>query len=140
MNRVDFYISPVAQNMQSYGCGLAGRMWQSGDLVHIHTESEAEADSLDRLLWTFDDTSFIPHYKVGQGDAPVVIGWCEPEFCDRLLLNMTTKIPSFASSFERIAEIVGGSEDVRQLARGRYRQYKDLGFELHSHKNEDGAL
>ena len=60
----------------------------------------------------------------------------------QVIINLDQDIPAFASSFERIVEIVGGSETNKQLARQRYRQYREGDYDIHDHKietiNENG--
>ena len=42
-------------------------------------------------------------------------------------------VPPFFSRFERVVEIVNQDETQRQLARERFKYYRDRGYDLHTH-------
>jgi len=137
MSRVDFYILPENSGRDRFACSIANKAWQSGNNVYIHTNSKQTAISLDDLLWTFQDISFIPHALADQSetpDTPVIIGW-QAQAPDNfnVMINLTADIPAIAGRFARIVEIVAGSEEERAVARNRYRNYRDSGHEIHNH-------
>ena len=138
MSRVDFYILPEGTGPERFACTMAKKAWSAGNRVHIHTQSEENAKSMDDLLWTFRDISFIPH-EIYDGsvneETPVTIGFGKsfPEV-SQVIINLDKEIPEFVNSFERIVEIVGGDETNKQFARQRYKQYKSGDFETHDHK------
>ena len=56
--------------------GLGEKSLQRGWRAIIRTDSAERSDSLDTLLWTYDDQSFLPHAQQGDGDParqPVLI-------------------------------------------------------------------
>jgi DNA polymerase-3 subunit chi len=56
--------------------GLVEKSLQRGWRCGIKTDSSERSDSLDTLLWTYDDQSFLPHAQLGDGEAkdqPVLI-------------------------------------------------------------------
>jgi DNA polymerase-3 subunit chi len=63
---------------------------------------------------------------LGHGDAP-------DDHAD-LLINLADEVPLFFSRFDRVAEIVSGENADRDLARDRYRFYRDRGYSLKTHK------
>ena len=138
MSRVDFYILPDGSGTERFACTMAKKAWDAGHRVHIHTESEENAKSIDDLLWTFRDISFVPH-EIYDGalneETPVTIGFGDtfPEM-SQVIINMDKEIPEFVNHFDRIVEIVGGDETTKQFARQRYKQYKSGDFETHDHK------
>ncbi len=138
MSRVDFYILPEGTGTDRFACTMAKKAWSAGNRVHIHTQSEENAKSIDDLLWTFRDISFIPHEIYGGSvseETPVTIGFGKsfPE-ASQVIINLDKEIPGFVNKFERIVEIVGGDETTKQFARQRYKQYKSGDFETHDHK------
>jgi DNA polymerase-3 subunit chi len=48
-------------------------------------------------------------------------------------VNLHPESPPSFSRFERLIEIVGTDDDDRQQARGRFRFYRDRGYEIHHH-------
>ncbi|HSM96303.1 MAG TPA: DNA polymerase III subunit chi [Rhizomicrobium sp.] len=56
--------------------GLIERTLERGWRALVKADSADRASSLDNLLWTYDDQTFLPHAQVGDGDAkrqPVLI-------------------------------------------------------------------
>jgi len=105
--------------------------------LYVYAGAEEVAGHMDDLMWTFRDVSFLPHALDGsEGDDGeyITIGWGEYERSDRqVMINLTSAVPSFIHRFERIVEFVPAGDTDRQLARNRYRQYRDAGCELHNH-------
>lgn len=141
MSRVDFYILADGNNSDRFACAITAKAWQSGNKVHIHTSSEESAGRFDDLLWIYKDISFIPHEILHEHDndeTPVTIGHGN-QFSEsaEVMVNLGPEIPEFADKFERLIEIVGGNESSKQLARERYRQYKNADYEIHNHTIEN---
>lgn len=137
--RVDFYIleSPDPAGRMQFACRLTEKAYGLDNTVYAHTASDAAAQQLDDLLWTYRQGSFIPHERSGTdgGHAPVRIG--TPEACDAtgdLLINLGHDYPDCAAGFARVAEIVGGDEASVQAGRVRFKQYRDQGIEPVTHK------
>ena len=137
MPRVDFYVLPPADTADQFACVMAQKAWQQGHSIYLHATSSEQAARMDDLLWTFRDISFLPHQRAdGQisVEVPVTIGW-EPGHAGQqdVLINLSDTIPQQAENFSRIIEIVSGNETERDIARHRYRDYRQRGYELHNH-------
>lgn len=143
MTSIDFHVLPAQARRQHdvCVCELVERAWQAGRQVYVHCLDDDMATSLDELLWTFHDTSFVPHALVGTPDATqanvllgVLLGSAPaaPEGMDTLV-NLHPEVPGFFSQFERVIETTGHDDHTRQLARERYRFYKDRGYLLAMH-------
>jgi DNA polymerase-3 subunit chi len=139
MTRIDFY----ALREDSRGdrflltCRLVERIYNKGLRTFIHIPDPAMAEHLDRLLWTFEEGSFLPHGLLGKIDearTPVLIGrGDDPGAEDQVLINLAPEVPPFFGRFERLCEPVDLEPAVRNAARERYRYYRDRGYELHHH-------
>ena len=140
MSRVDFYVLPENSSAERFACAIANKAWQQGHAVYIQTSSKEAAGTMDDLLWTFNDISFLPHAITESGQIPaerVVIGWHDqPPGNYEVLINLTGEIPSAIEKFSRIVEIVAGDNRQRDQARKRYRSYRERGYELHIHTLE----
>ena len=138
MAQVDFYVLDKFDEHSRYTLArkLADKAWRLENTIHIHTMSQADAERLDELLWTFRDGSFVPHELVSSGNpAPVSIGYDSNTIESRdLLINLCDEIPAFADTFPRIAELVTSEENCRQKSRERYAIYRDQGHTLEMHK------
>ena len=49
--------------------GLVERTLERGWRALIRAESAERAEAVDNLLWTYDDSSFLPHAQAGDGDG-----------------------------------------------------------------------
>ena len=141
MSRVDFYILAQSDERarQVLACKLAEKAWRLDNTVYIHTRDRGDAESLDELLWTFKDGSFVPHGLTSNQDgteaSPIVIG-CGADGVESrdLLINLCDEVPPFAEGFPRVAELVTSDANARQMSRKRYATYRDHGHELNTHK------
>lgn len=140
MARVDFYLLSQTgpQSRQTFACRLAEKAYRLENSVHIHAASEADADAIDELLWTFRDGSFVPHECVGtthpEPAPPVTIGFGDRHLGPRdLLINLCDDIPAFAESFPRVAELVTSDDDCKRESRKRFAAYRNSGHTLETH-------
>ncbi len=140
MTRVDFYvISRGGENARLLtACRISDKAWRQGYKVLVRAADEKQAESVDSLLWTFKDDSFVPHerWQAGQAvEAPILIA-CNaypPSFAD-VLVNLGHDHPSESACPARVTEIVDASQEGRAKGRDRFRHYRNLGFELHTHE------
>ena len=140
MARVDFYILKQAgsRSRHSFACRLAEKAYRLENTVHIHTGDRSDAESLNELLWTFRDGSFVPHeLAVSTSDnrrSPISIGSGDDEIAPRdLLINLSDQIPIFAEAFPRVAELVSSDEPCKRESRKRFAEYRDKGHTLQTH-------
>jgi DNA polymerase IIIc chi subunit len=137
MTQIDFYLLAARENPASFACRLTEKAYRQGHRVYLLTDSAAEARSLDELLWTFRQGSFVPHAvftEETETDAavhPVGIGWGPVPvvaFGD-VLVNLSSKVPEEFERFQRVIELVAAEESARELSRERFRCYRQRGFD-----------
>ena len=137
--RADFYIltEAGASGRLKVACRLAEKAYQTGQRVLIWHSDKDELTRLDELLWTFSDTSFVPHEWVDAGhDAPVLLSaGAHPSGPVGVLINLAAapQPPPSAAAAERIAEIIAPEPQQREAARARFRAYRQLGCEPVTH-------
>lgn len=134
MPTTDFYLA-VEENLESsykLVCKLVDKAYQQKRGVFILANNEAEAKILDDLLWIFKDDGFIPHSLYGQSDAKIQIGYgVSSNTFNDIFLNLTPAVPEYYQQFQRILEIV--PQDQKEIARKKYRFYKDNNCEVTTH-------
>lgn len=130
MPQIDFYIlhTTVRRERDRLACQLVDKAWHQGYRTYIHTHSLIQAKQLDDLLWTFKDTSFLPHDiypDVLSSTAPIRIGYTD-QLCEQMevLINLTATVPPLFARVKRIAEIVEDTPIAREAGRDRYRCYQ----------------
>jgi len=137
VTRVGFYVVQAARQEQrlQVAARLADKAFQQGHSIFINAVDEAQARSLDELLWSFRPASFLPHGLHGEENSETIaIGWGqEPVGHDDLLINLQLEIPAFFSRFRRVAEVV--TQDAESLAalRRSWSFYKERGYQLEKH-------
>ncbi len=139
MTQIDFYSG--ADNKLRTACLLSAKVVKQGMKVTIYTPDMGIAKQLDKLLWTFSSTAFIPHCHVDDKLAhvsPVIITTQgNPLTHDNVLINLNDEHPPYFSRFLRLIEISETTMEDIQAARKRYRFYKDRGYEIRHHKLGD---
>ena len=139
IRRVDFYVLAAADGdaRLRFACRLAEKVYALGQRVHLHAASAAESAELDELLWTFRQGSFLPHEMLRADlppQSPVTVGHGDvATHRTEVLINLAAEVPDFVEAFPRVAEIVDGNEDDRQLGRERFRRYRGAGWITATH-------
>ena len=140
MTSIDFYFN--AGDRLEVACRLAGKALQQKKRVLIYAPQPGLALRLDRLLWTAQAVSFIPHCGVGDAlaaETPVLIAGEDmselppPAAACEVLLNLSADCPPFFARHERLLEVVAQAEEDRQAARARYAFYRDRGYAIRNH-------
>jgi DNA polymerase-3 subunit chi len=138
--KANFYIFENIDKQQAllYACRLIETAYTNNQTVYVQTNSTEESNLLDTLLWTYRDNSFVPHdiYDENKTNtASVLIGHvAPPKSMSHAILNVSNHFPNSHQQFTDIIEIIFADPTSQQLARDRYRQYRDSGFELNTHK------
>lgn len=139
--RVDFYVMSGGDK-DNLSCRLAAKAVTSGSTVYICTADSSQSKVIDDRLWTFSDTSFIPHILLhemegapGRPGCHVVIGDGAPpsDFTD-VLLSLRTEAPEFFVQFDRVLDVVGTEREEIEAGRSRFRFYRERGSEPVTHR------
>ena len=148
MTKVDFYTG-TADKLRTV-CQLSHKAMQHGLHTVISLPDAASCDALDKLLWQYPDTAFIPHahcndadvdqepalspstaLRTGLSEWPVVLSHDNDKFPHYdLLISLHNECMPFFSRFERVVEIIGLNEEDSRLGRERFKFYRDRGYEL----------
>lgn len=132
MTKIDFYTG-VNDKLHT-ACQLSHKAMQNGLRVLLHTPDQATADTLNKLLWEFPATAFIPHClssDAAASEMPVIIGHQrEPFPHSELLISLHTDNLPFFSRFERVIEIVSKDAEDARSGRERYAFYRERGYEM----------
>jgi len=135
VTQIDFY-THVEDKLKT-ACRLAAKACAQDLRTTVLCPDGDVAARIDRMLWTFSATGFVPHCRSGDPLAavtPIVVDSedREPDH-DQVLLNLRPEWPPRFSRFRRLIEIVCLEDEDRRLARERFRFYRDRGYEIRSH-------
>jgi DNA polymerase III subunit chi len=135
MTSIDFYFN-AADKLQ-VACRLAAKALAQSKRLLIYAPQPETAQRIDRLLWTWPATGFVPHCAVNDpaaADTPVLIaGVPEADAACEVLLNLDAATPPAFERFERLLEIVSVDDADRNEARARYRFYRERGYRIADH-------
>ena len=135
MTTIDFYFN-AADRLQ-VACRLAGKALAAGERLVVYAPEVELASRVDRLMWTWPATGFVPHCAPDDPlapDTPVLIARDEqaPPGC-HVLLNLGSEAPPHFARFERLLEVVGRDDADKEAGRLRYRAYKARGYAIANH-------
>lgn len=135
MTSIDFYFN--AQDRLQVACRLAGKSLAQRKRLLIYAPEPELVARIDRMLWTWPATGFVPHCRPEDllaAQTPVLIAadgdagaGCE------LLLNLAQDCPPFFERFARLLEIVAQDEAERRAGRARYAWYRERGYAIRNH-------
>ncbi len=132
MTRIDFYFN-VSNKPQLLAELVQGAL-NKRRLVTVLVNNAEKASEISANLWQQDAKSFMPNVMVNDAlaeNTPIVIHWQENALLqDDMLINLTHTEPSYFSRFTQLVELVGEDEQDKLAARGRYKFYRDRGYEI----------
>ena len=141
MSNATFYIidpdSPQANSsgFLQYIVFFAGHFAAQGAKVYLNCEDKHQAEQLAELFWQVDAKQYIAHNLVGEGPkygTNIEIGYQEvkPSWNRQLVINLAKNKTTFANKFAEVVDFVPCDEKAKQLARERYKIYRQAGFQL----------
>ncbi|MDF2156049.1 DNA polymerase III subunit chi [Vibrio sp. CAU 1672] len=141
MSNATFYIvrpdSPQAepQGLQHYVVFLAQHFARQGAKVYINGNAKSDAEQLAELFWQVEPEQFIAHNLVGEGPkyaTSIEIGHngVKPSWNRQLVINLEENETTFANKFAEVVDFVPCEEKAKQLARERYKIYRQAGYQL----------
>jgi DNA polymerase-3 subunit chi len=135
MTRIDYYYN-VLNKVRTSGI-LAAKALNGAECVLIYTLNPVLAKSIDDYLWLSNVSGFVPHVLTGHVNAkhsPVVIGSDVPHnFKCNIMINLESISPVWFSRFDRFLDIVDDDLESKELARIRYKFFKDNGYSIQVH-------
>ena len=139
MTEVAFHFN--APDKLNYACRLLRKACAASAQVVV-TGSEEDLLVLDKALWTFDASAFIPHCFA---DAPETVLSRSPIVLTHasalndalphheVMINLGQTLVQGFETFERVIEVVTTQEEDKALARKRWRHYAERGYSLVRH-------
>jgi DNA polymerase-3 subunit chi len=139
MTEVSFHFN--VPDRLSYACRLLRKATRRGARVVVAGPAPV-LGRLDKQLWVFEPTDFVPHVHARAGQAiaqrlahtPV---WLVEQVADaphhEVLLNLGEEPADGFESFERVIELVSRDGDDRPSGRARWKHYTDRGYPIVRH-------
>ncbi|MCO6551030.1 MAG: DNA polymerase III subunit chi [Gilliamella sp.] len=120
---------------EKLACKKIVEAWQANQRVQVACQDQGQAERIDEYLWQLETDNFVPHNLAGEGmkgGSPVEISWPQKRSSGtrQLLINLQEQFPEFAGVYRDIIDFVPVDEQLKSLARKRYKLYKEAGFNL----------
>jgi len=132
MTKIDFYTG--TKDKLRTACQLSNKAMLNGVRTVISLPDAATSSALDKLLWHYPATAFIPHCTSDAeeaGEMPVVLDHGGEKFpYHDLLISLHNECVPFFSRFERVIEIISENTEDSRMGRERFKYYRDRGYEL----------
>lgn len=139
--RIDFAFG--APDRLRSACQTARKRHLAGQRLVVYCSDGNRLSAFDRMLWAFDDISFVPHVLATDPlapDTPVLLTAADPSLAlpadqaaEAWLMNLDDDCPPSYDGYARLLEFVSGDAADRQAARQRWRIYQAAGHDLHGH-------
>ena len=132
--KADFYVmdKPV-QAIELLACNLIEKVYTPQSSIYIQVWDDKAAEKFDALLWTYKNTSFLPHecwQPTVEISAPILIGnYQSAPACD-ILINLTWDLFPFVLQFKHIIEFVPTEETWKARARKKYQYFQQQKWEV----------
>ncbi|MBY0345248.1 MAG: DNA polymerase III subunit chi [Neisseriaceae bacterium] len=137
--QVDFYTNVA--NVALFSTQLAATVYKKKNRLLILFEDIPTMTAFSVKLWGITPTAFIPNCVVDDGFAPQTPIWLTTQLpvenSPDVLLNLSEQSAPQTLNFNRILEIIGTDIASLNLARNRYKIYKDRGFLMKHHDMKD---
>lgn len=129
MAKVSFYLFEKSPERQVEStCRLCRKILRQQARIWLHCPDPELQQTLDERLWSFDDSSFIPH-GINQTQASVCISAELPQQSDWIVFNFNSQALEAYAKFSHIIEIIENHEAAKVLGREKFKQYRRLGIE-----------
>ena len=142
---VNFYSFEINHNIKLCLCRFIKSLYKKDKNIIIIDDYE-KLEELDRLLWSFEQNSFLPHKIYNKGDAidtPIIL--LSIQNLDKLKLfnDYTSIINNYDNALVNlenninIYEFVDTDESKKSISRNKFLEYKKKNFTLmHNKYNE----
>lgn len=140
MTEVSFHFN--VPDRLGYACRLLRKATRQGARVTV-TGEPAVLAGLDRALWSFEPTEFLPHLLLRRGEAASERHRSTPVCLTEdpagslhhdVLVNLGDATPTGFESFARVIEIVSTDAEERSAARTRWKHYAARGYAIERHE------
>ncbi|MEL7290717.1 MAG: DNA polymerase III subunit chi [Pseudomonadota bacterium] len=114
---------------------LARHFAKQGAKVYLNCNDKGHAEQIAEVFWQVDANQFIAHNLVGEGPkygTNIEIGHqgVKPSWNRQLVINLAENETTFANKFAEVVDFVPCEEKAKQLARERYKIYRQAGYQL----------
>ena len=143
MTDIEFHVN--LPDKLHFSCRLLRKAVRSGAKAIVVADPPTLVQ-LDRLLWEFSSTDFLPHCmasapKQTRARTPILLvdqlERHEERAAGSILINLGQPIPANFEQFERFIDIASVESEDRLAALARWKHYKTRGYPLKRYNAEE---
>ncbi len=128
-----FYILNINDDYNLAICKIIKKYYLSGCKILVHIDEMEIMKNLDTMLWTFEQTSFIPHSTDKQIDVCPDVLLCNYNDAKtsinnnsyNIFFNLTSDMINLDKFDKTVLEVVDTNKANKDLARRKYLYYKN---------------
>lgn len=131
------FLETKASEQRALLCQWVDFFYESGKRVQLLVDSTLAAQHLDQMLWTFSQSSFIPHRILTSGDSSagdesvvITVGEVQLPGWDVLICDNAAHLEFMAHYPVVLHFIVLEDQERRHESRMLWQRGRDLGIEL----------
>ena len=141
MQTATFYIvkqeslQATQAGFEEYVVFLTQHFARQGAKVYLNCHDQKHAETMAEHFWQVDSDQFLAHNLVGEGPkyaTNIEIGYqgVKPSWNRQLVINLAENETTFANKFAQVVDFVPCEEKAKQLARERYKIYRQASYQL----------
>ena len=123
-------------------CGIVKKYYNGGHKILVKFYDQDLMDNINKLLWTFEQLTFIPHSTNIEYDCTTPVLLYQNDYKNdsiikkdyNIILNIDTVLDVTDNDHEIIIEIVSCDENKKNIAREKYLYYKKNNLDV-KHEN-----
>jgi len=132
-NKAIFYILNAEDDTESSICKIIKKHYELKNAILVSSKDKTLIESINKLLWTFEQLSFIPHSTDKKYDSFTNIILVETGYKNdsilkkdyNVFINLDDEVKTDYHDHEIIVELVKTNEDKKKIAREKYLYYKN---------------
>ena len=132
-NLAIFYILNANEDINHSTCKIIKRFYESEKKVIVSSKNSMLIDEVNKLLWTFEQLSFIPHSTSKDYDPLTRVLLMETDYKNdsiskkdyNVFINLDDQAKTDYHDHEIVVELVSSNEQQKKIARDKYLYYKN---------------
>ena len=113
-------------------CKIVKKYYEVGNRILISSQNSVIIKNINKLLWTFEQLSFIPHSTNDEYDPLTSVLLFDTNYINdsilkndyNVFINLDDKVKTDYHNHEVIVELVTSNEEQKKIAREKYLYYK----------------
>ncbi len=144
MVQVSFYVLPTSNeaSRQKLLLKILEKAYLAEEPALLYSDNQELIRFLDRKLWELPHIEFLPHAvitteeDINEADFIYLSDKMWPLPHRSLIINIHPFVPDDVKNglYPRVFEVITQDPQVLEESRNRYRLYRQLGFEIETHK------